>query len=484
MNYLNDIITYVRRLVKTPSNAVLSDALIIDYINRFWIMDVDARLQMFDLKTTYQFQTSPGIDKYNMPLYSVQTESGNNTAPDIAMYPVYQGMSGPCFINGIEMPFYTRRNEFYNVWPNYNQMLIQAGTGNGTSGPYTLNLPFLSNNPNTSTQVTTGLIRGHVDMTGIIDTQTNQDPPLDTTGTGNYIQNSNSLTPNQGVIRSTSIYPGIYFTSIGSRGETLQICDTGVLLQSNQNYGLLMSPGPAPFGNQTLSGGYLNSFFITGITQANPAVITATTNFSIGQTVYFQNVGGMVQLNGNTFTVTAVSGTTVTINVDSTSFTAFTAGGTISSLSNVVNYQTGIAQNIFFNDIIPSGTPIQAQGVYYQTGIPRAVLFYNNVLTFRAPPNTSYLIELDAYLTPSAFFAGSQMTPFAYMCEYIARGAARKILSDTGDIDQFSFYEPLFREQELLVWKRSQRQFTSTRTPTIYSQMGFQNTYNQSSFGV
>ena len=28
------------------------------------------------------------------------------------------------------------------------------------------------------------------------------------------------------------------------------------------------------------------------------------------------------------------------------------------------------------------------------------------------------------------------------MCEYIARGAARKILSDTGDIEQFQFYEP------------------------------------------
>ena len=59
---------------------------------------------------------------------------------------------------------------------------------------------------------------------------------------------------------------------------------------------------------------------------------------------------------------------------------------------------------------------------------------------------------------------------FAYMSEYIARGAARKILSDTGDIEQFQFYEPLFEEQELLVWKRSQRQWTSTRTQTIYSQ--------------
>jgi hypothetical protein len=56
------------------------------------------------------------------------------------------------------------------------------------------------------------------------------------------------------------------------------------------------------------------------------------------------------------------------------------------------------------------------------------------------------------------------------MAEYIARGAARKMLSDTGDWEQFQSYEPLFLEQEMLVWKRSQRQWTATRTETIYSQ--------------
>src|SRR5580658_1333026 len=105
MNLLNDIITYVRRIIKSPSNATITDTLIIDYINRFWIMDVDARIQLFDLKTTYQFQTQPGVDQYNMPLYDVQiapdppiTGQDSNT---IGMYPVYQGFLGPCYVNGI-----------------------------------------------------------------------------------------------------------------------------------------------------------------------------------------------------------------------------------------------------------------------------------------------------------------------------------------------------------------------------------------------
>src|SRR5580693_9032598 len=98
MNLLQDIVTYVRRIIKSPSNATITDNLIIDYINRFWIMDVDARLQLFDLKTNYTFQTTPGIAQYNMPLYNVQTEPGSQV---IASFPVYQGFMMPAFVNGI-----------------------------------------------------------------------------------------------------------------------------------------------------------------------------------------------------------------------------------------------------------------------------------------------------------------------------------------------------------------------------------------------
>jgi hypothetical protein len=120
MNTLNDIITYVRRIIKSPSDAVISTNLIIDYINRFWLMDMDARMQLFDLKTIYKFQTTPGIDQYNMPLYSTQTEPGSQ---DIAPFPVYQGFLQPCFVNGIQVPFYTQRESYFNQWPNYTQSL-------------------------------------------------------------------------------------------------------------------------------------------------------------------------------------------------------------------------------------------------------------------------------------------------------------------------------------------------------------------------
>jgi hypothetical protein len=155
--------------------------------------------------------------------------------------------------------------------------------------------------------------------------------------------------------------------------------------------------------------------------------------------------------------------------------------GGYTATNNIVNYFTGEAY-VTFNESVPAGNNINAQCFYYQSGLPRGVLYYDNMLTLRSPPDIQYLVEIDAYLSPAAFLNTAQAIPFGYMAEYIARGAARKLLSDTGDIEQFQFYEPLFREQEMLVWKRSQRQFTATRTESIYSQgfgqgAGFNNNY-------
>ncbi len=80
---------------------------------------------------------------------------------------------------------------------------------------------------------------------------------------------------------------------------------------------------------------------ITDVTQANPAVITAMNNYVVGQQVTITSVVGMIQLNGNTYTVTAANALTFTINVDSTAFTAYISGGTATPLPYL-----GLAQYI------------------------------------------------------------------------------------------------------------------------------------------
>lgn len=459
MNLLSDIITYIRRIIKSPSNSVISDNLIIDYINRFWMMDVDARMQLFDLKTKYQFQTTPGVDQYNMPLYDVQTEGGQT----VGSYPVYQGFLGPAYINGVQVFFQTQKSTFFNSYPNVAQYLQAVITGDGTAGPYIFNLPILP----TSTPINppiNGILRGHVDITGIIATGSNIDPFF-----GSTLSNTGGVVN----IPSTSIYPAVYITSLDENGNNVIVQDSGQFLQINginyQNVGLLMEPGTAPFGYSALPTGYTSAFAITGATQATQAVLTSTSTFLVGQQIQIFGVVGMTELNGNTYTVVAVTPTTVTINVDSTGFTPYVSGGTATSTQNVINYLTGEV-TVIFPTAIPQGGNINVQCYFFQSGLPRSILYYNNTLTLRSPPAMQYLVELDAYLSPSAFLNTASAIPFGYMAEYIARGAARKILSDTGDIEQFQFYEPLFREQELLVWKRSQRQWTANRTETIYSQ--------------
>lgn len=386
MDLLSDIITYVRRIIKSPSNAVITDNLIIDYINRFWLMDVDARIQLFDLKAKYQFQTQPGVDQYNMPLYNVQTEPGSQS---ISFYPVYQGFLDPVYINGIQVPFQTDKTTFFNIWPNIVQQDTFVGTGNGTSGPYTLQFTISPVNTIPLSPSLQAILRGHVDITGIIASGNNIDPPIGS--------NLNFDIP------STSIYPAVYFTATNDDGSNIVIQDSGQFLTGNTNFGLLMQPGTAPFGYAALPNG-----------GALPTPYSTT--------------------------------------------------------QNTINYLTGVATNVYFPVAVPSGATISGQCFFFQCGLPRGVLFNNNTLILRSPPDTQYLVELDAYLSPAAFLQSSQAIQFAYMCEYIARGAARKILSDTGDNEQLAFYEPLFREQEMLVWKRSQRQFTASRTQTIYSQ--------------
>jgi len=72
-----------------------------------------------------------------------------------------------------------------------------------------------------------------------------------------------------------------------------------------------------------------NVFTITAATQASPCVLTCTNQVSVGQLVRITGVVGMTQLNGNTYNVIARSGTTITLGVDSTAFTAYSSGGSL-----------------------------------------------------------------------------------------------------------------------------------------------------------
>jgi len=91
--------------------------------------------------------------------------------------------------------------------------------------------------------------------------------------------------------------------------------------------------------------GGMNSGSITAATQANPGQITQVGHgFTTGEVVGISGVVGMVELNGNSYTITKVDADNYTIGVDTTAFTAYTSGGTGTSegpISLTLTYPLG-----------------------------------------------------------------------------------------------------------------------------------------------
>ncbi len=94
-------------------------------------------------------------------------------------------------------------------------------------------------------------------------------------------------------------------------------------------------------------------FAITGASQAIQCVLTCAGAFEIGQLIQIAGVVGMTQLNGNIYQVVVSDSTTVTINVDSTGFTAYVSGGTATPVANI-NAFAEIELHSIVMDVSPS----------------------------------------------------------------------------------------------------------------------------------
>lgn len=322
----SDIIIWVRRLIKANSDQSVSDTLIGDYINRFYIYDMPERIQLFELKRQYTFETIAHIFEYQMP------------------YQNYQMIEDPAYCDGIQLGRFQSNQQFYNVFPEL-VLNIQPLLGNGTVGPFTIQIARVP------------ILRGHTDDLG-------------------------------------NLLPYVYINAFDTTGTQMYVVDDG---------------------------------------------------------------------NGNL------------IQTDST-FQLAPDGINLPVPVGTVNYLTGLAKWSFL-DLTLDGSPINCMSSPYSAGTPRICLFFNNIIKLYPVPSRPHKIQFDAYITPAQFLNTADAVPFAYMSEYLARGAARKILSDSGDYDQFSFYETLFQEQECLVLRRSSRQFSTQRTSTIFNQMTGQNPY-------
>lgn len=107
---------------------------------------------------------------------------------------------------------------------------------------------------------------------------------------------------------------------------------------------------------------------------------------------------------------------------------------------------------------------------------PQSVLYYNNTLTFRGPPDQSYDVRIAAYRIDYSFEGGTitnpnsilANVPVAYLTRYFAYGAALNILSDYGEMDRYAEVFQIYRRYRGQVLARTWDQLSSQRTgPTF-----------------
>lgn len=81
---------------------------------------------------------------------------------------------------------------------------------------------------------------------------------------------------------------------------------------------------------------------ITGITKAVQAVVTfASHTFVNGESVHFGSVGGMTQINGLRGQIVNTTGTTITINLNTSAFGTYTSGGVANTAAQAGETVTG-----------------------------------------------------------------------------------------------------------------------------------------------
>lgn len=150
------------------------------------------------------------------------------------------------------------------------------------------------------------------------------------------------------------------------------------------------------------------------------------------------------------------------LNNQSTQTTPFT------NAIGTVNYVTG-AFSINFPVAPASGTQITLRVSQYQTGRPYSLLFWNNELTIRPIPKLVHKVEVETYLTPVQFMQSTDNPIVNQWWQYIAIGAAIKVLEDRQDMDGIKNLSVLFDRQEALVLERQGVEEINQRNTTIFS---------------
>lgn len=130
----------VRKLTRSPSEAILATSTIDEQVNTFIQYDFPEHLRLFALKTTFEFFTQPNIDTY--------TSSNVPTNPLYQFEQRYLTFEGPVYIAGFEARLSQSREEFYRIFPFVNSIVNTQIIGDGVTVGFTGTLSQIPVLPN------------------------------------------------------------------------------------------------------------------------------------------------------------------------------------------------------------------------------------------------------------------------------------------------------------------------------------------------
>jgi len=144
--------------------------------------------------------------------------------------------------------------------------------------------------------------------------------------------------------------------------------DATLVQPSNWNSEHVLAIGSSKLFGRTSTVGSTTPSSLSGISQANPGVFTTTGahGLTVGQLVVITGVLGMTQVNNNVYVVnTTPLTTTFTVSaegsggltpVNTTSFTAYTSGGTVTGAAAGVAEEIAIAGTLTLSSQTLTGT--------------------------------------------------------------------------------------------------------------------------------
>jgi hypothetical protein len=218
--------------------------------------------------------------------------------------------------------------------------------------------------------------------------------------------------------------------------------------------------------------GYAGAIY--GITKAANAVVTVNTGhpFNVGDKVCFFLPGGMTQIWNKTATVLSKTATTVTIDLNTTSFSNYTSDGTIFIAADYAAVHIGRASQMTFDTcyFVNCGSP------HIQFDFPDASYVEMHNISIDA------LFEgcgqnMNVFFTPRSA-AGAHIKGFSYST-YVSRAAICDLFVDetTGGVvtfytDKFSSVQSYYQAQLLASSGGNSRSYGGNIMVDVYDQAG------------